>query len=87
MPLVLVGMSSDIPKPGRPLLKDPLKKSLKHECADQDPTVRQAAEMSLDLIKAQPGGEHHIQHALVSHIAQAVRGGTASANITHLKEP
>lgn len=49
--------------------------------ADQDPEVRRAAQALLDQVKAQPGGERHIQQAIGSYIAQADRGGTASVNV------
>ncbi len=81
MPFVPVRMSVDIPKPGRRLQKDPLKKALKHECADQDPIVRQGVQTLLDLIKAQPGGERHIQYAIGSYIAQAAQHSTARGSL------
>lgn len=49
--------------------------------ADQDPALRAAAQAVLDEIKAQPGGEAHIQQAIGSYIAQADRGGTASVRV------
>jgi hypothetical protein len=51
--------------------------------ADQDPEVLAAAQAVLERIKAQPGGEQHIQNAVGSYIAQADRGGTASVNVNH----
>ena len=49
--------------------------------ADKDPEVLRAAQALLDEIKAQPGGERHIQQAIGSYIAQADRASTASVNV------
>ncbi|HEX6483846.1 MAG TPA: hypothetical protein VF043_33780 [Ktedonobacteraceae bacterium] len=65
----------------------PLKKFLAQEHIDQDQAILQAAEQLLTQIKAQPGGEQHIQSAVGSYIAQADRGSTASVTITPPKEP
>jgi hypothetical protein len=54
--------------------------------ADQDPDILKAARALLDQLRAQPGGEQHIQQAIGSYIAQADRGSTASVNIDHPKE-
>ncbi len=37
----------------------------------------------LEQIKAQPGGEQHIQNAIGSYIAQADHGGTATVTVNH----
>jgi hypothetical protein len=49
--------------------------------ADDDPQIRQAAEELLARIKAQPGGERHIQQATGKYIAQADRHSTAQVNV------
>lgn len=53
---------------------------------DQDPEVRQAAQELLNLLKAQPGGEQHIQNAVGSYIAQADRSSTATVNVDRSRE-
>lgn len=65
----------------------PLKKALAQEHVDQDQAILQAAEQLIAQIKAQPGGEQHIQSAVGSYIAQADRSSTASVTITPPKEP
>ena len=65
----------------------PLKKALAQEHVDQDPAIREAAQRLLDQIKAQPGGEQHIQQAIGSYIAQADRGSSATVNVNRPKEP
>jgi hypothetical protein len=52
---------------------------------DKDPEVRSAAEKLLEQIKAQPGGEQHIQQAIGSYIAVADRSSTASVNVNQPK--
>jgi hypothetical protein len=54
--------------------------------ADQDPDLLQAAYTLLNQIRAQPGGEQHIQNAIGSYIVQADRGSTASINVNHPRE-
>ncbi len=54
--------------------------------ADQYPELLQAAQRLLDQIKAQPGGEQHIQNAIGSNIAQADRGSTATVNVNRPPE-
>jgi len=54
--------------------------------AEQDPELVQAAQALLEQIKAQPGGEQHIQTAIGSYIAQADRGGTATVSVNQPKE-
>ena len=61
--------------------KQALEVEIKASGADQDPDVREAAQELLDRLKAQPGGEQHIQNAVGNYIAQADRGGTAIVNI------
>jgi len=47
--------------------------------AGDDPDLLTAAQALLEQIKAQPGGEHHIQQvAQGSYIAQAAQGSTAT---------
>jgi hypothetical protein len=53
---------------------------------DQDPDVRKAAQELLDCIGAQPGGEHHIQAAVGSYIAQADHGSTAEVKVNQSRE-
>ncbi len=54
--------------------------------ADKDPDIVAAAQALLDQLKAQPGGEQHIQTATGSYIAQADRGGTATVSVNQPKE-
>lgn len=54
--------------------------------ADQDPDLLQAAQSLLEQIKAQPGGEQHIQNAIGSYIAQASDHSTATVNVNHPPE-
>ena len=54
--------------------------------ADQDPDLLQAAQSLLEEIKAQPGGEQHIQNAIGSYIAQADHGSTATVNVNRPPE-
>ena len=49
--------------------------------ADQDPEIRQAAQEVLEQLRAQPGGEQHVQNAVGSYIAQADRGSTAEVRV------
>ncbi len=65
----------------------PLKKALAQEQVDQDQAILQAAQQLIDQIKAQPGGEQHIQNAIGSNIAQADRSSTATVTVTPPKEP
>jgi hypothetical protein len=66
--------------------KDQLAEAVKEVKADQDPEILKAAQAVLDQIKAQPGGEQHIQNAIGSYIAQADRGGTAQVHVNQPKE-
>jgi hypothetical protein len=50
--------------------------------AADDPELLSAAQALLDQIKAQPGGERHLQMAQGIGIAQADRGGTATVNVS-----
>lgn len=54
--------------------------------ANLDSDVLEVAQALLELIKAQPNGEHNIQTAIGNYIAQADREGTASVNVNHVKE-
>lgn len=58
-----------------------LKEELESSGAESDPGVRAAAQELLDRLKAEPGGEQHVQNAFGSYISQADRGGTASVNV------
>jgi len=58
-----------------------LQEELAKAHADQYSELVQAAQTLLDQIKAQPGGEQHIQNAIGSYIAQADRASTASVNV------
>lgn len=53
---------------------------------DNDPEIIKQAEALLKKIKAQPGGEQHIQTAIGNYIAQADRGGTASIIVNRPSE-
>jgi hypothetical protein len=55
--------------------------------ADQDLDIRQAAEILLMHLKAQPRGEQYIQNAQGSYIAQASDHSNASVNVNTPKEP
>ena len=54
--------------------------------ADQNPEILAAAQALLEKIKAQPGGEQHVQTAIGSYIAQADRGSTATVNVNQSKD-
>jgi len=57
--------------------------------ADQDPDVRRAAQELLEQVRAQPGGEAHIQKtqtAIGSNIAQAQDHGTATVSSNQPKD-
>lgn len=54
--------------------------------ADRDPEVREAAQELLDRLRAQPGGEQHIQNAVGNYIAQADRGSTAEVRVNRSEE-
>lgn len=69
------------PKPDSTGRQGQLNEELDAAGADQDPDVRRAAQELLDQLKAQPGGETHIQNAVGNYIAQADRGSTATVNI------
>jgi hypothetical protein len=63
-----------------------LKEEVQAVKADQDPDLLQTAQAVLDQIKAQPGGEQHIQNAIGSYIAQADHFSTATVNINRPPE-
>ena len=73
-------------KPDSTGRKEMLKEEVEAAGADQDPDVRRAAQQLLEQLKAQPGGEQHIQNAIGSFIAQADRGGTATVNVDRPRE-
>ena len=72
-------------KPQSPNRQGMLKEELADVKADQDAELLQAAQMLLSQIRAQPGGEEHIQIATGSYIAQSDRGGISTVNVDHLK--
>jgi hypothetical protein len=53
---------------------------------DQDQDVVKAAQELIEQIKAQPGGQAHIQSAVGSYIAQADRGSTAQVHVNQPRE-
>jgi hypothetical protein len=74
-------------KPDSAGRKETLKEEVEAAKADQDPDIVKAAQALLDQLKAQPGGEQHVQQiASGSYIAQASHGGTASVNVNQPKE-
>jgi hypothetical protein len=73
-------------KPDSKGRKQTLQEEVEASGADQDPEVREAAQELLDQVKAQPGGEQHIQNAIGSYIAQADRGSTAAVNVNQPKD-
>jgi hypothetical protein len=66
--------------------KETLKEEVLAARADQDPEILEAAWALLDRIGAQAGGEHHIQTATGSYIAQADQSSTATVEVNHAKE-
>jgi Arc/MetJ-type ribon-helix-helix transcriptional regulator len=73
-------------KPGSEARKALLQEELEAAGADEDDEIRQAAEKVRGLIKAQAGGEQHIQHAVGSYLAQADHGSTATVNVDRSRE-
>jgi hypothetical protein len=73
-------------KPDSEARKALLQEEFQAAGVDEDIEIRQAAQKLRDLIKAQPGGEQHIQHAVGSYIAQADRGGTAEVRVHRPEE-
>ena len=67
-------------KPDSGDLKQILGKELEHVKADSDPELAKAAHDLLELIRALPQGEKHVQYAQGTGIAQADRGSTATVN-------
>jgi len=63
-----------------------LEEEVKEAKASEDPEILQAAQMLLDKITAQPGGEKHIQKAVGRYIAQADRGGSAQVHVNQPKK-
>ncbi len=66
--------------------KELLKEEVSLAKADKDPDIVAAAQALLDQLKAQPGGEQHIQTATGSYIAQADRGGMATVSVNQPQE-
>jgi hypothetical protein len=73
-------------KPESPNRQGVLQEEVQAAKADQDPDLLQAAQALLEQIKAQPGGEQHIQNAIGSYIAQADHGSTATVNVNRPPE-
>jgi hypothetical protein len=62
------------------------KEEVERANVDEDPDVKQAAKELLDRLKAEPGGEQHIQSAMGSYIAQADHSSTAEVRVNQPKE-
>ncbi len=73
-------------KPASPSRQGMLQEEVEAVKAEQDPDLLQAAYTLLNQIRAQPGGEQHIQNAIGSYIVQADRGSTASINVNHPRD-
>jgi hypothetical protein len=73
-------------KPDSLSRKQMLEEEVKASGADQDPTVRRVAQELLDQLRAQPGGEQHIQNAVGRYIVQANRGSTAEVKVNQPEE-
>lgn len=73
-------------KPDSAGRQETLKEEVAAARAEQDPELHSLAQSLLEALKAQPGGETHIQQATGSYIAQADRGGSASVNVNQPKE-
>ncbi len=73
-------------KPESSARKKVLEEEVTEVKADQDPDLRNAAQMLLKQVRMQPGGEQHVQNAIGSYIAQAEQGSTANVNVTHSQE-
>lgn len=70
-------------KPDSTGRKQTLQEEIAAAKADHDPEILAAAQALLDQIKAQPGGERHIQQVIgSSYVAQADRGATATVRVT-----
>ena len=67
-------------KPESPGRQQTLAEELKATSVTAYPELVGAAQSLLELIKALPQGEQHIQHAVGTGIAQADRGSTATVN-------
>jgi hypothetical protein len=67
-------------KPESPGRQQTLAEELKATNASADPELMGAAQSLLELIKALPQGDQHIQNAVGTGIAQADRGSTASVS-------
>lgn len=73
-------------RPESPNRQGVLQEEVQAAKANQDPDLLQAAQKLLEQIKAQPGGEQHIQNAIGSYIAQADHGSTATVNVNRPPE-
>jgi hypothetical protein len=73
-------------KPESPNRQGVLLEEVQAAKVDQDPDLLQAAQSLLEQIKAQPGGEQHIQNAIGSYIVQADHGSTATLNVNYPHE-
>ncbi|MGJ6962043.1 hypothetical protein ACSDR0_09025 [Streptosporangium sp. G11] len=67
--------------------KDVLAEEVEASGAGADAEVVAAARRLLDHLRAQPGGEAHVQHAVGSYIAQADRSGRAEVRVNQPPEP
>lgn len=73
-------------RPDSEALKEVLKEEAEIAGVDQDPEVQQAVQQLIDQLSAQPDGEHHIQNAVGSYIAQADHGSTATVDVDVTRE-
>ena len=73
-------------KPDSQGRKAVLEEEVQASGADRDPEIRQAAQELLEQLRAQPGGEQHVQNAVGSYIAQADRGSTAEVRVNQPEE-
>ena len=69
-------------KPDSEARKEVLQEEVAAAKADQDSDILAAARALLEEIKALPGGEQHIQHAVGNYIAQADRQSTATVHVS-----
>jgi len=69
-------------KPDSPARKQLLAEELAATSAGEDPEILSAAQSLLDLLRALPQGESHVQSARGTGIAQADRGATATVTIS-----
>ncbi len=69
-------------KPDSPARKQLLAEELQATSAGDDPDILSAAQSLLDIVRALPQGESHVQIARGTGIAQADRGASASVTIS-----